>query len=93
MIDRIGFDVFDTTSERLPVLGIEFTLSKIVVQRFLDLLEIGFAAQRTAANRNDATFARELSVAIAVVQRRQQLAHRKVTGSAKYDEVEKIDRY
>ncbi len=93
VVVRIALHVVDAVAQLRPLRVIEIAAAEIVLQRLLDETEVLVAAQVTTAGRDDAAVARDLAVAFAVVQRRQQLAHGQVTGTAEYDEVEDIDRY
>ena len=56
---------------------------------FLDARDILLAGQLLARDADDAAVAAEIAVAVPVVQRRQQLAHRKVAGAAEEDELDR----
>ena len=72
--------------------AIELAIREVRPQRRFDPREIGPAIQLTSANRNDSALARNLLVTVAMVERGQQLAHRKVASAAKDNEVELVDR-
>jgi hypothetical protein len=61
-----------------PKISIKLAAIEIVLQRLLDQAEIFVTSQRAATNRQDAAIAGYLTVTIAVIKRRQQLAQRKV---------------
>ncbi len=93
VVVSVALHVVDAIAQFRPLRVIEVTAGEVLFQRCLDAAEVIVAAQLAAAGRDDAAVARNLAVTLAVVQRRQQLAHGQVTGSAKNDEVENIDRY
>ena len=59
---------------------------------FLDPLDVLLAGQVLARDADDAAMGTEIAVAMPVVQRRQQLAHRKVAGAAEEDEINRARR-
>ncbi len=91
--EGIELQVMDPRRKRLPLSGIELTVSEVVLERLPYGVDVLLAAERRPARRDDAALTRELPVAVAVVQRRQQLAHRQVARAAEYDQVERLDRY
>ncbi len=92
VFERIRLGVMDSFAEGAPVLFLEFTRLEAATQRLLDFGQVFVASQGAATGRDDAALRGDLSVAVAVVQRRQQLAHRQVAGSAKNNQVERVDR-
>ena len=63
---------------------------QMLAQRRLDHLGVGRAAERAARDADDPALRRQLVVALAVEQRRQQLAPREVAGAAEHHEVEHV---
>ena len=90
---RVGLDVVNALLERLPVCRVEVAVGQLFSQRLLNERQVFFASQRTTTRRYDAAVRRHLAIAVTVIERRQQLAHRKITGSTKNNQVERIDRY
>ena len=89
----VSFDILYAFTKCLPEIGIELSAIEIVLQRLFDQAEIIVTRQRAATDRDDAAVAGYLTVTIAVIQRRQQLAQRKVTGAAENNKVKNTDRY
>src|SRR5688500_5972225 len=58
-------------------------------QRLFDARAVGVIVELLAGNADDARFGRELAIAIAMVERRHQLAHGEIAGAAIYDEIER----
>ena len=83
-------DIVDAAQEALQHLRIG-VLADELHQRRLDLRQIGLARQLAARGADHAALRRELAVAVAVVEARQQLAHGEVAGGAEDDEIEDGD--
>ncbi len=64
----IDSDIVDTTAERFPDGSIEFPFFQELLERTLHDVLILFAGVRCPAERDDAAVARELVVAMTVVQ-------------------------
>jgi hypothetical protein len=89
----VTLHVVDSTAQFRPLPVLEIAADQVLFQGLFDESEVLVAAQLTSAGRDDTAVSGDLAVALPVVQRRQQLAHGQVTGTAEYDEVENIDRY
>src|SRR5262249_61456146 len=59
-------------------------------ERGVDPLDIGLAGERAAGHADDAALRRQLPVAMAVVEARQDLAHGEVAGSPRRDRSERL---
>ena len=70
----------------------QLALGEVGAQSRLYRLQVAGPAELAAPERNDAARTRELLVQVAVIQRGQQLAHRKVARAAEDNQVELIDR-
>ena len=91
-LERIGVHVMNALAERLPLRRVELAVAEVLPQRRSHTSEV---LSRVSSPRLAAIMrlsARHLAVAVAVVQRRQQLAHREIAGAAENNQVECVDR-
>ena len=88
----VGLHVLDAIAEGLPVRRVIFPLAEVLAQRLVHAVQVCAAAQLAPADGDDPAVGRELRVPVTVIQGRQQLAHRKVAGTAEDDQVENLDR-
>jgi hypothetical protein len=86
----IRLDIAQAIAESTPLLLVEFAVGEIGTQCRFHLVEIAVAAEFTASHRDDAAVCDDLPVAVAMIEGRQELAHRQVAGSAENDEVEDL---
>ena len=92
MFERIGADIFEAIPEHLPLGSQELAIFQVRLQRFFDVRYVFRPAHLAATDRDYSAVLAELSVAVAMVQGRQQLAHRKIAGATKNYEIERVDR-
>jgi hypothetical protein len=84
----IETQVFEMRGERGPGQFVELAAGDEAPAMFVDQVQIFLARHLLACDADDAPALRRFAVAKAVVQRRQQLAHRQIAGAAEKDQVE-----